>query len=232
MISFAPLENRTIGDIATTLPGAAALLRGAGIAACCCTPERTLAEAAAAQGLPIDDLVAELRDRAEAVWLGTPKATEPLIEHIVARYHESHRAQLPALIALASEVETAEAERYEVPRGLSVLLDGLRAGLDEHMLREERRVFPLMLREPGDQLAQSLALMRDEHEDNAMFLLRAEHLTRGYRAPTGSTDCERLYVDLARFAEDLVAHVYIEERALFPRFEDLADQAAGRPQRS
>ena len=201
------------------MPGAAALLRGAGISVCCCTPERTLAAAAETQGLPLGDLVAALRDRAEAARLGVPKATGALIDHIVSRYHERHRAELPALIALASEVEAAEAGRDGVPLGLSDLLDGLRAGLDAHMLREERRVFPLMRRGPGDQLAQSLALMRDEHEDNAQFLLRAEHLTQGYRAPAGSADWERLYVDLARFAEDLVAHIFLEERALFPRFE-------------
>lgn len=199
---FPPLEDRTIGDVATSLPGAAALLRGAGIAACCCTPERTLAAAAAARGLPLGDLVAALRDRAEAARQGAPETTGALIEHIIARYHERHRAELPGLIALAGEVEAAEAGSDEAPRGLADLLDGLRAGLEEHMLREELRVFPLMRGGPGDQLSQSLALMRDEHEDNALFLLRVEHLTRGFRAPPGRAAWQRLYDDLARFAED------------------------------
>ena len=139
-----------------------------------------------------------MRERAEAAERGVPEATGALIDHLVARYHERHRAELPGLIALAAEVEHAESGREEVPRGLADLLDGLRAGLEEHMLKEELRVFPLMRGGREDLLAAPLALMREEHEDNALFLLRAEHLTRGYRAPRGSASWDRLYVDLAR----------------------------------
>lgn len=200
------------------MPGAAALLRGAGIAVCR-TPNRTLAAAAAAQGLALGDLVAALRRGAESARRSAPDETGDLIDHIVSRYHERHRADLPGLIALARVVEAAEAGHAEAPRGLSELLDGLRAGLVEHMLREERRVFPQMRRADGDQMAQALTLMRDEHEDNALFLLRAEDLTRGFRAPPGNADWAQLYANLGRFAEDLVMHVFLEETALFPRFE-------------
>lgn len=207
-------------------------MRGVGIAVCRCAPERTLAAEAAALDLPIGSVVTALHNRAEAVRRAAPDATDALIDHIVARYHERHRAELPRLIALAGEIEATEAGREETPYGLADLLDGLRAGLEEHMLREERRIFPLMLCDRRDQLTQALALMRDEHEDNALFLLRAEHLTRGFRAPAGDPEWERLYADLARFAEDLVAHVFLEERELFPRFEAGADQDSRRPQRS
>ncbi|MBA3326370.1 MAG: hemerythrin domain-containing protein, partial [Rhodobacteraceae bacterium] len=163
-----------------------------------------------------------------------PAETGALIDFIVARCHERHRADLPGLIALAVEVEAAAGGRADAPCGLADLLDGLRAGLEEHMLKEELRVFPLMRAARRDLLAHPLALMRAEHEDNAEFLLRAEHLTRGFRPPAGAGPAwERLCAELARFQEDLVAHVFLEERALFPRFEaDEPDQSTRRPQRS
>lgn len=88
------------------------------------------------------------------------------------------------------------------------------------MLREELRLFPLMRAGRRDLLAGPLATMRAEHEDNAAFLLRTEHLTRGYAAPAdGGAEWRSLYADLAQFTEALVAHVFLEEDVLFPRHD-------------
>lgn len=227
-----PLGDRTVGDVAMRLPGAAALLRRVGIRPCCCAADLTVAAAAAKNGIPAAGLVEAIRDRAAAATRGAPQATGALIDHLVARYHVRHRVDLPGLIARAGEAERAGSGR-EPPVGLAELLDGLRAALEEHMLKEELRVFPLMRGGREDRLAASLELMREEHADNALFLLQAEHLTGGYRAPPDAPPgLDRLYADLARFAEDLVAHVFLEERALFPRFEVDGPTAATLPQRS
>lgn len=227
---LAALENQPIGALATGLPGAAALFRELGLGVCCCAPERTLAAAAAARGLPVEGLLAVLAARAEAQRRAAPAETGPLIDFI-ARGHERRRAALPGLIALAAGVEAAAGGRPDAPHGLAELLDALRVALGEHMLKEELRVFPLMRGARRDLLAGPLALMRDEHADNAEFLLRAEHLTRGCRAPAGAAPAwERLCAELTRFCDDLVAHVFLEERALFPRFEtgDARASARGR----
>ncbi len=219
MSPIAPLQNLPLSALATGLPGAAAVFRRCGIGFCG-DGARSLAEAVAASEVSLPAMLGALEDLVGAARSGTPDGTEALIAFIVARYHERHRADLPRLIALAGEVEAAARDRPEAPRGLAELLDGMRAGLEEHMLKEELRVFPLMRMGRRDRLGAALALMRDEHADNAQFLLRVEALTRGYRLPPDAGPAWRdLYAELERVADDLVAHVYLEERVLFPRFE-------------
>ncbi len=46
----------------------------------------------------------------------TKAPTAALIEYIRARYHDMHRRELPALIALARKVETAHANDAEPPQ--------------------------------------------------------------------------------------------------------------------
>ena len=62
-----------------------------------------------------------------------------LIDHIQTRFHDGHRRDLPALLALAAEVEAC---------GIGAeLVDALRTigdHLELHMFKEEMRLFPMM----------------------------------------------------------------------------------------
>jgi regulator of cell morphogenesis and NO signaling len=51
-----------------------------------------------------------------------PTEAPVLIDHILQRFHEVHRRQLPELIGLATKVEAAHAEHPDAPRGLATLL--------------------------------------------------------------------------------------------------------------
>jgi hypothetical protein len=57
-----------------------------------------------------------------------------LIAHILARFHETHRAELPELVALA---------KAHAP-GLLGPLQDLAVALELHMFKEEARLFPMM----------------------------------------------------------------------------------------
>jgi 4-hydroxy-3-polyprenylbenzoate decarboxylase len=132
-----------VGDIASDLPGAAELFRRNGIGFCC-GGTLTLAEAAAQQGC---------RPRrcwtTCAPWPPPPAATAPdetlpLIDHILARYHETHRTEMDWLIPLADRVETVHGDHDEAPLGLTAALIALRDELDSHMAKEEQVLFPMM----------------------------------------------------------------------------------------
>jgi len=213
------LEDQPLSALATGLPGAAVVFRRCGIGFCC-DGRRSLAEAVAASEVSLPAMLGALEDLEGSARRGAPEATEALIAFIVARYHERHRVELPVLIGRAAAVEDTARGRPEAPRGLAELLGALHASLDEHMLREELRVFPLMRQRRTDRLGAALALMRAEHEDNGQFLIRVEQVTRGFRPPADAGAAwEGLYAELERFADELAAHVYLEERLLFPRFE-------------
>ena len=57
---------------------------------------------------------------------------EELIEHILNRYHDTHRDQLPDMIRLAQRVERVHGGHPECPSGLSAHLEAMQAELKLH----------------------------------------------------------------------------------------------------
>ena len=76
-----------------------------------------------------------------------------LIDHILARYHEVHRQQLPELIRMARRVEAVHRDHPQVPRGLADHLEAMAQELDSHMRKEEMVLFPLIARGQGSLVA-------------------------------------------------------------------------------
>lgn len=100
-----------------------------------------------------------------------------------------------------------------------ILLDDIRDGMEDHMQKEEQILFPMM-RMGAPMVAQPIAVMRAEHDSHAEQLARLEHITRGFTPPEGACrSWHALYAGVRKFAEDLVAHMHLENEVLFPRFE-------------
>ncbi|MBP7241809.1 hemerythrin domain-containing protein [Amaricoccus sp.] len=149
-------------------------------------------------------------------------SSEALIGLALAQ-HAAFRETLPRLIGLAREVEATTPDRADAPRGIADLLAELAASQEEHMLREEYCIFPLMQDGPSPRLSAGIAVMSAEHDDNIQFLMRMAQLSGGYRAPAGASEIwVALCIGLERLADDLVAHIYAEERVLFPRYAQQA----------
>ena len=123
------------------------------------------------------------------------------------------------ILRLAAELEGAATVRPERSEGLGDLIRALGFSLEEHMLKEELRVFPLIRLGCRDRLPDWFELLEREHEDTVHFLLRIEAVTDGYR-PKGAEQglWIRFYGELERFSEEIVAHLFLEEQVLFPRF--------------
>lgn len=215
MFSDERLPDLPLGVLATRLPGAAGVLRRCGISACD-GPQRPLCEAAAECAVALPAILGALQDLAGAARAASSWSTEELIEHIVGRYHHCHRADLVLLRRLAADLEGGPPERAE---GLGDLIRALGFSLEEHMLKEELRVFPLIRLGCRDRLPDWFELLEREHEDTVHFLLRIEAVTDGYR-PKGAEQglWIRFYGELERFSEEIVAHLFLEEQVLFPRF--------------
>lgn len=130
-----------------------------------------------------------------------PEETGALIDHIVARYHRVHRAQLPTLLRCAQRVEARHARDPAGPHGLADLIALIGWEMGAHMEKEEQGLFPMM---------------RDAHAARLRELLAR---TQGQRAPgEPSGDWGALCDGVARFAADLAEHVRLENEVLLPRF--------------
>ena len=219
--------SQAIGQIAVQLPGATAVFRRLKLDFCC-GGHVSLDQAASDKGLDLQAVVHELsalQRPSELPDLGTP--TE-LVEHIIARYHEVHRAQLPELIRMARRVEAVHRDNPNTPHGLADALETMEQELLMHMHKEEAVLFP-MLRAGGNSfVSQPIAMMRHEHNDHGEALEQIARLTHDITPPLGACNTWRaLYAGLAQLRDDLINHIHLENNVLFPQFEQTATQGCG-----
>lgn len=212
-------RERTVGDIAATLPGATAVFRKFRIDFCC---NGDLDLAAAAQRRGVDQVELERALAAlevEAADAPAAMGSAELIDHIRTCYHEAHRRALPELIALSRKVEAVHREHPRVPAGLSDALRRMAADLEDHMGREETAVFPAMRGSAAGEFALSLAELRAEHDGQGQFVELLEAMTDNFTPPQGACrSWQALYVGTAQLVEDLMEHIHLENNVLFPRF--------------
>jgi regulator of cell morphogenesis and NO signaling len=222
-LATAGFAERTLADIAATLPGATSVFRRRKLDFCC-GGRVPLAQAAAERGLVVAELEAEL-DTVAALGLPAdrPEGTPALIDLIETRYHAAHRRELPELIRLARRVEAVHKDNPAVPRGIGALLERMGGELEVHMKKEELILFPMMRRGGHPMIAQPIAVMLAEHDDHGVHLRELEALTNDFVAPGDACPTWRaLYVGVKKLADDLVEHIHTENNVLFPRFQGAA----------
>lgn len=211
--------DRTLADIAATLPGATAVFRQRKLDFCC-GGQVSLSQAAAQRGIPLREMEAELEAvAARGLPPEHPEGTDDLIGLIESRYHAVHRRELPELLRLAHRVEAVHKGHTHAPRGIAALLDQMNAELEEHMQKEEQILFPLMRRGGHPMIAQPIAVMLAEHDDHGAHLRRLEQLTNDFTVPDDACPTWRaLYLGAKKLADDLMQHIHTENNVLFPRF--------------
>lgn len=149
-----------------------------------------------------------------------PQETDALIDHILTRYHETHRRELPELVALARKVEQVHGDHPQAPRGMADALAALGPELEAHMQKEEAILFPMMRAGGNPMIVHPIAQMRIDHEDHDENLRRLEALADGFRVPEGACGSwQALYSGTAKLVADLREHIELENTVLFARFE-------------
>lgn len=217
--SLPAFEDRTVGEIAASLPGATAVFRQFKLDFCCGGDVR-LAEAAAKRGVDLEAIRDALAGLDQDATEQAPEDTDALINHILTRYHETHRRDLPELIRLAVRVEAVHRENPEAPAGLGKTLDALLQELEEHMGKEEAVLFPLMRSGGHPMIVQPIAQMRHDHDDHGALVRQLEEIARGFVLPAGACrSWQALYAGTAKLVDDLMEHIHLENNLLFPRFE-------------
>ncbi len=211
--------EQSIGQIAVQLPGATAVFRRLKLDFCCGGQLR-LADAVAEKGLDLDAVVGELSALQRPPELAQETEPAALIDHIIARYHDVHRAQLPELIRMAHRVEAVHRANPDVPAGLGDLLEAIQQELVTHMHKEEAILFPMLKSGGNPFVGQPISMMRAEHIGHGNALDKVNALTHDATPPEGACNTWRaLYAGIAQLNDDLINHIHLENNVLFPQFE-------------
>lgn len=149
-----------------------------------------------------------------------PSETGALIEHILSRFHDTHRRELPELVALARKVEMTHPASIDTPHGLTHALEALSTDLELHMRAEEDGVFAAIRSGAVRGKVVSIPDLNKDHDGQQSALNRIAAITHGFRLPRNAcASWRRLYAGLGKLAEDLDEHRYLEDEVLFPRLE-------------
>jgi regulator of cell morphogenesis and NO signaling len=212
------MPSTTLADLATTHPAASRIFHARGLDFCC-HGGRPLEEACAEKGIDAVALLAEIETASAGDirrWDVAPLGE--LIDYIVDFYHARLRVELPALIELAGKVETKHAEKAACPRGLTAHLRGMHEAVLEHLMKEERILFPLVKAGRGRAAAPPIQVMELEHVEHAATLRKTRELASNLVAPPEAcASWQALYLRLVALELELMEHIHLENNVLFRR---------------
>jgi regulator of cell morphogenesis and NO signaling len=137
-----------------------------------------------------------------------------LIAHILERYHDVHRADLPDLVAVADVL----AARGVVPE-LAGHLATMHAEIEAHLFKEEMRLFPMIEQGGGSLVGHLVDDMASEHESHRAAIARLGELVAQLPSAEPDPAVATLRSGIGKLVADLHEHMRIEDDILFARFD-------------
>lgn len=225
-----------IGDVVLELPAAMRVFEGLDMDYCC-GGHKSLAEAAAVAGKPVETVLAALASLQAAV----PAPTDPklwtnttmtaLIDHLEATHHAFTRQELNRVAPLMERVLKVHGDHHPELLRLSQCLQTAIDDLMPHLAKEEQVLFPFIRGLESGTGAQAcfgnvlgpIQVMQAEHEALGELLREMKTLTEDYTPPADACGSYRsLYMGLQSLEADLHLHIYLESHLLFPRAAEAA----------
>ena len=140
-------------------------------------------------------------------------AARDLVEHVLERFHEAHRRDLPRIVALARDVEAGAG-----PAGFAAPFAALAEALEMHMFKEEMRLFPMMEQGGNSLIVRLIDDMQAEHGLHGDEVAHIEALLQALPAAGAGSALASLRTAWTGFLADLAEHTQLEDERLFPMF--------------
>jgi regulator of cell morphogenesis and NO signaling len=192
----------------------------------CCKGKRTLEQACFEQHIALAEVEEELQTvignrQNPAPSLFSAMTPQQLADYITARHHVYVRQAIPQIVYHIDKVYHKHGERFAYLSEIYTIFRKVAVELEQHMLKEEKILFPMMSRVEhmsSAQLAGPIHVMEAEHEEAGDLLARIREITNDYTPPEDACTTHRLMLEELRgFEEDLHEHVHLENHLLFPR---------------
>lgn len=209
----------------------------------CCGGKKTLDDACSDLGLDVNEVRGDLNKLPASGDLPSQDyrrwSVDFLVEFIVQTHHRYLRAELPVLLELVAKVSHSHGNRFPEMREVFEVFAALKAELELHIEKEERALFPLIIRleralrtgeaflaPPGGVFEQPVSAMEEEHEVVGDLLRRLRTLTNNYQPPAGACNTYRVtFAKLRDLEDDLLQHIFLENAVLFPKALELEADA-------
>lgn len=230
--------NDTVGNIVTEFPGAADILKENKIDFCCGGDRKLdeavredLGDSSKTEKIlnQINENYSEKKDYYAEIEDPKNLSQSQLVEYIVDKHHSFLQQTLPQLSELTTKILRAHRENHgDLLKKLHRLFSTLKMELEEHLIKEEEEIFPLIVEysrtEADPDSAQSLAgilELKDEHDTAGDIIKELRELTDDYQLPEDACNSFKLTYQLLQDLEsDLFQHIHLENNILFARLEN------------
>ncbi|EGT82629.1 putative hemerythrin/HHE cation-binding protein [Haemophilus haemolyticus M19107] len=218
-MSFA---QQKLSELAVSIPGATKIFREYDLDFCC-GGSVLLEVAAQKKNLNLAEIEKRLTDLQQSKsenndkdW--TSASYAEMIDHIITRFHDRHREQLPELITLAEKVENVHGDRDDCPVGVAAQLEKIYAELSQHLMKEEQILFPMIKMGNYAMASMPIRVMEMEHDEAGQDVEVIKSLTNNCTPPADACfSWKALYSGINEFIDDLMHHIHLENNILFPR---------------
>lgn len=200
----------------------------------CCGGSKSLEVALKEKGVDVDKFVEDLNkefkefkfENSQYVdWRG--KSSEELISHIVETHHGETFRLLREIDPLMVKVFRVHfSHDPELLMKVHSLFGKLKCELEEHLLKEENILFPLMIKydqakdeKEKKEIEEDIRIIVNEHEAAGDILKELAEVTDDYKVPEwGCISFKLLYDYLHDLEKDLFIHIHKENNILFQRY--------------
>ncbi|WP_419748806.1 iron-sulfur cluster repair di-iron protein [Clostridium perfringens] len=200
----------------------------------CCGGSKSLELALNEKGIDIDKFVEDLNKEFKEFKFENSqyvdwreKSSEELINHIVETHHGETFRLLKEIDPLMVKVFRVHfSHGPELLMKVHSLFGKLKCELEEHLLKEENILFPLMIKydqakdkEEKKEIEGDIRIIVNEHEAAGDILKELAGVTDDYKVPEwGCISFKLLYDYLHDLEKDLFIHIHKENNILFPRY--------------
>jgi regulator of cell morphogenesis and NO signaling len=226
-------SSEKIGDIVARFPKAGDIFTEYSIDFCC-GGNRPLIEAIKEQNLDEKEVLGTLRkiyqktlgqDQKDTDW--RQASTSKLIDHILNTHHVYMRRELPQLSDLSTTILRVHGASHGELSQVHRLFHNLKLEIDQHLIKEEEIVFPLLKdyaeNPSSSKLTKIVDLngeLRKEHDGAGDFVKELRKVTDHYSVPSdGCPTYIMTYSKLEDMESNLFQHIHLENNILFPRLE-------------
>ena len=230
------ITERTVRELAIENASAARAFEKLGIDYCC-GANQTLEQACQTAHVSIDQVLESLdaarqqspAGKNERNWQKEPLGD--LISHITTIHHKFTRDAIARLGPFFDKVCSVHGANHPELMQLRKIFAGLSQELTTHLMKEERVLFPYIIRmeeamiekgpilpPPFGTVQNPVAMMEHEHDSAANALRAMREISRAYTMPPDAcVSFETLYKALGELEADLHQHIHLENNILFPR---------------
>lgn len=206
----------------------------------CCNGNRNISDACAKKNLDVDVVMAALQEvTVKADSTNTDFNAWPLdllADYIEKTHHRYVRSKIVEIMPFLNKVARVHGDNHPELKEVEQLFKDSALELSEHMLKEEKILFPFIRKMVTNETATAIpafgsienpiAMMKHEHENEGERFRKIASLANDYTPPADACNTYRVtFALLKEFEENLHLHIHLENNILFPKAIEMEQPA-------